>query len=316
MLRYAAMRLASAVPVLFLVTLITYGILLLIPGDPALVIAGPSATEAEIESVRALLGLDRPVLERMLIWYAGLAQGDLGRSMLLGRSVWQAIVERLPVTLSLGGLAMLLTVVLGVRSGLVAAVRQNTIVDQVTMTVALLGVSLPNFWLGLLFIFLFSVQLGWLPTGGYVPLSEDPLGWLRNLAMPAVSLALMQMALLARITRSSMLEVLKQDYVRTARAKGLPGWVVVGKHALRNVMIPLVTVIGIILSLMVSGTVVVETVYSLPGIGRLIVSAILQRDYPVILGGLLCTATSLVLVNLLVDLLYAWLDPRIRYDAG
>ena len=313
MWRYALMRIASAIPVILLVTLISFGLMLLIPGDPALVIAGPSATAAEIESVRAQLGLDRPVLQRMLAWYAGLLQGDLGRSLLLGRSVGQAIWERVPVSLSLALLALAITIVLGVLAGVIAAVRQNTWVDQAAMTFAMLGVSLPNFWLALLFIFFFAVHLGWFPTGGYVPLSEDPVGWLRSLILPAVSLALMQIGLLARITRSSMLEVLRQDYIRTARAKGLPFHAVVGRHALRNVLIPLVTVIGITVSLMISGTVVIETVYSLPGIGRLIVSAILQRDYPVIQGGLLLTAVLLVVINLVVDLLYAWLDPRIRY---
>ncbi|HVL71581.1 MAG TPA: ABC transporter permease [Beijerinckiaceae bacterium] len=313
MWRYALMRIASAIPVILLVTLISFGLMLLIPGDPALVIAGPSATAAEIESVRVQLGLDRPVLQRMLAWYAGLLQGDLGRSLLLGRSVGQAIWERVPVSLSLALLALAITIVLGVLAGVIAAVRQNTWVDQAAMTFAMLGVSLPNFWLALLFIFFFAVHLGWFPTGGYVPLSEDPLGWLRSLILPAVSLALMQIGLLARITRSSMLEVLRQDYIRTARAKGLPFHAVVGRHALRNVLIPLVTVIGITVSLMISGTVVIETVYSLPGIGRLIVSAILQRDYPVIQGGLLLTAVLLVVINLVVDLLYAWLDPRIRY---
>ncbi len=316
MRRYVLLRVASAVLVIGLVTLITFGLLLIIPGDPALVIAGPAATPAEIEGVRTQLGLDRPVLERMIAWYAALARGDLGRSLLLGRSVVNAVIERLPVTLSLAMLALIITVPLGVITGVVAAVRHNTWVDQVAMMVAMLGVSLPNFWLGLLLIFFFSVHLGWLPTGGYVPLRDDPVGWLRSLMMPAVSLALMQMGLLARITRSSMLEVLKQDYIRTARAKGVPSRSVVWRHALRNVTIPLVTVIGIVVSLMISGTAVIETVYSLPGIGRLIVSAIQQRDYPVIQGGLMLTACSLVIINLAVDLLYAWLDPRVRYDSG
>jgi peptide/nickel transport system permease protein len=316
MRRYVLLRAASAILVIGLVTLITFGLLLIIPGDPAIVIAGPTATPDEIEAVRRQLGLDRPLLERMAAWYGGLVQGDLGRSLLLGRSVVQAVVERLPVTASLAALALVITVVLGVVAGVVAAVKHNTWLDQATMTIAMLGVSLPNFWLGLLLIFLFSVHLGWLPTGGYVPLGEDPLGWLRSLAMPAVSLALMQMGLLARITRSSMLEVLKQDYIRTARAKGVPLRSIIWRHALRNVAIPLVTVIGIVVSLMISGTAVIETVYSLPGIGRLIVSAIQQRDYPVIQGGLMLTACTLVLINLAVDLLYAWLDPRIRYDSG
>jgi peptide/nickel transport system permease protein len=313
MARYIAWRLVSAVPVVLLVTLIAFSIMSLVPGDPAAIIAGATATDAEIAELRQALGLDRPFLARLVAWYGDLLRGDLGRSILLQRPVTQAIAERLPVTLALGAYAMLLTVVAGVGLGVLAAVRQNTWLDQLCMTVAVLGVSIPNIWLALLFVFLFAVTLGWFPTGGYVPFAQDPMGALVSLTLPAVALALMQVGLLARMTRSAMLEVLRQDFVRTARAKGLPGWFVVLRHALGNALIPLVTVMGIILSLMISGTVVIESVFSLPGMGRLIVNAIQRRDYPVIQGGLLLIATSLVLVNLAVDLLYAWLDPRVRY---
>ena len=225
----------------------------------------------------------------------------------------EAIAERLPVTLALGAYALALTLVMGVGLGVLAAVRQNSWVDQLCMTVAVLGVSIPNLWLALLFVFLFAVTLGWFPTGGCVPMTENVWGSFASLTLPAAALALMQVGLLARMTRSAMLEVLRQDFVRTARAKGLPGWFVVLRHALGNALVPLVTVLGIILSLMISGTVVIESVFSLPGMGRLIVNAVQRRDYPVIQGGLLLIATSLVLVNLVVDLLYAWLDPRVRY---
>jgi peptide/nickel transport system permease protein len=310
---YIAWRLVSAVPVILLVTLISFSVMSLVPGDPAAIIAGATATDAEIADLRVALGLDRPFLERLLSWYGDLLSGDLGRSILLQRPVAEAIAERLPVTLALGAYAMVLTLVFGVGLGVVAAVRQNTWVDQICMTVAVLGVSIPNLWLALLFVFLFAVTLGWFPTGGYVPFGEDALGALVALTLPAISLALMQVGLLARMTRSAMLEVLRQDFVRTARAKGLPGWFVVLRHALGNALIPLVTVLGIILSLMISGTVVIESVFSLPGMGRLIVNAIQRRDYPVIQGGLMLIAVALVLVNLVVDLLYAWLDPRVRY---
>jgi peptide/nickel transport system permease protein len=182
------------------------------------------------------------------------------------------------------------------------------------MALAVVGVSVPNFWLGLLLIILFSVTLDWLPAGGYVPLAQDPRAWLRALLLPAASLALLQVGLLARMTRATVVEMLRQDFVRTARAKGLPGWLVVGKHAFGNVMIPVMTVLGITVSLLLSGSVVVETVFSVPGLGRLMATAILARDYPVIQGGLLATAVMFVAINLLVDVLYAWLDPRIRYD--
>ncbi|WP_291295473.1 ABC transporter permease [Elioraea sp.] len=310
---YIAWRLVSAVPVILLVTLISFSIMSLVPGDPAAIIAGATATDAEIADLRVALGLDRPFLTRLVHWYGDLLSGDLGRSILLQRPVAEAIAERLPVTLALGAYALVLTLVFGVGLGVVAAVRQNTWVDQICMTVAVLGVSIPNLWLALLFVFLFAVTLGWFPTGGYVPFGEDAVGALVALTLPAISLALMQVGLLARMTRSAMLEVLRQDFVRTARAKGLPGWFVVLRHALGNALIPLVTVMGIILSLMISGTVVIESVFSLPGMGRLIVNAIQRRDYPVIQGGLMLIATALVLVNLVVDLLYAWLDPRVRY---
>jgi len=310
---YIFNRLASAMLVVLLVTLISFSVMLLVPGDPAAMVAGANATEEDIQLIRVQLKLNLPFHERLLDWVTGLVHGDLGRSILLQRPVSEAIAERLPVTLALSAYAMVITLVAGVGLGVTAAVRQNSWVDQLCMTVALLGVSLPNVWLAILFIMFFAVNLGWFPTGGYAPFSD---GWgkaLIALTLPAIALALTQIGLLARMARSSMLEVLRQDYVQTARAKGLPGWLVVGKHAMKNAMIPLVTVFGIILSLSLSGTVVIETVFSLPGMGRLIVNAIQRRDYPVIQGGLLLTAAALVLVNLAVDLLYAWLDPRVRY---
>ncbi|MBL8688609.1 MAG: ABC transporter permease [Rhodospirillaceae bacterium] len=310
---YILHRLASAILVVFLVTIISFSVMSLVPGDPASVVAGANATPDEIAAIRIQLGLHLPYHERLLNWVAGLLQGDLGRSILLQRTVAEAVAERLPVTIALSIYAMALTLVLGVGLGVFAAVRQNSWVDQLCMTVALLGVSLPNVWLAILFVMFFSVYLGWFPTGGYVPFDQSISGALVALTLPAIALSLTQIGLLARMARSSMLEVLRQDYVQTARAKGLPRWSVIGKHALKNVMIPLVTVFGIILSLSLSGTVVIETVFSLPGMGRLIVNAIQRRDYPVIQGGLLLTASALVLVNLAVDLLYAWLDPRVRY---
>lgn len=310
---YILHRLASAVLVVFLVTIISFSVMSLVPGDPASVVAGANATPDEIAAIRIQLGLHLPYHERLLNWVAGLLQGDLGRSILLQRTVAEAVAERLPVTIALSIYAMILTLVLGVGLGVFAAVRQNSWVDQLCMTVALLGVSLPNVWLAILFVMFFSVYLGWFPTGGYVPFDQSISGALVALTLPAIALSLTQIGLLARMARSSMLEVLRQDYVQTARAKGLPRRSVIGKHALKNVMIPLVTVFGIILSLSLSGTVVIETVFSLPGMGRLIVNAIQRRDYPVIQGGLLLTASALVLVNLAVDLLYAWLDPRVRY---
>ncbi|BBK33522.1 peptide/nickel transport system permease protein [Stella humosa] len=307
-------RLLAAIPVLLIVTLIAASIMQLVPGDPAAVIAGQGASDAEVAQVRAQLGLDRSFPVRLAEWYVGLARGDLGHSLMLNRSVGQAILERVPVTLALSGVALLLTVLIGVPAGVLAALRPNSWVDQLVLTLALVGVSVPNFWLSLMLIVLFGVIVEWFPTGGYVPFADDPVQWARSLVLPSISLALLQIGLLARITRATMLEVLRNDYVRTARAKGLPRRMVVGKHALKNVMIPVVTVIGISFGLLLSGSVVIETVYSIPGMGRLLATAIFSRDYPVIQGGLLVTAATLVLLNLVVDLLYAALDPRVTYD--
>jgi peptide/nickel transport system permease protein len=314
MAEFVLRRLLSAVPVLFLVTLIAASIMQLVPGDPAIIIAGQSASDAEVQQVRQALGLDRPFPLRLLDWYGGLLRGDLGQSLLLNRSVTEAILERAPVTLALAGFALMLTVLIGVPAGVIAALRANTWVDQAVLVIALIGVSVPNFWLSLMLIVAFGVWLDLLPAGGYTPFSDDPVGWARSLILPGISLALLQIGLLARITRATMLEVLRQDYVRTARAKGLPAWMVVGQHALRNVMVQVVTVTGISFGLLLSGSVVIETVYSIPGMGRLLASAIFSRDYPVIQGGLLVTATMLVLLNLGVDLLYALIDPRVKHD--
>ncbi|MBM3533895.1 MAG: ABC transporter permease [Alphaproteobacteria bacterium] len=312
--RYIVQRVLAAFPVLLIVTLISFCIMQLVPGDPAVVMAGPQATAKEIEQVRVQLGLDKPFLTQLGTWLYGLSHGDLGRSILLGRGVSQAIAERLPITLTLAFLSFMLTVAIGIPAGIIAALRQNTWIDQTVMTVALIGVSLPNFWLGLMLIIFFSVVLDLLPAGGYVAFSQGFWPWFKSLLLPSLSLGLLQMGLLARITRSTMLEVLRQDYIRTARAKGLPMFKVVAKHAFKNALIPVVTIIGIIFSLLLTGSVVIETVYSLPGLGRLLATSIFSRDYPVIQGGLLLTAAMFVGINLLVDVLYAFLDPRVRYD--
>lgn len=304
----------GAIPVLLIVSLITFGMMRLIPGDPSAIIGGLSATAEQLEQIRRDLGLDDPLPMQLAKWYAGLVRGNLGRSILMGQDVFEVTMIRLPVTILLSLYALVLTLLLGLVSGILAALRQNTVVDQVAMVLAMIGISVPNFFLGLLMILLFAVHLGWLPTGGYIPLMQDPIGWLRTSTMPALSLALLQMGLLARITRSTMLEVLRQDYIRTARAKGLPRRLVVVKHALTNALIPITTVVGIIISLSISGAVVTESLFSIPGMGQLLTQAVLNRDYPMVQGGLLLTTTFLVMVNILVDIAYAILDPRVRYE--
>src|ERR1700733_5243294 len=309
-------RLLSALPILLIVSLITFAMIHLIPGDPAAAIAGLSATPEQIANIRRDLGLDQPLLAQLVRWYVNLLHGDLGRLLLLGQPVVQATMQRLPVTLALSAYALVITLLIGLSSGIIAALRQNSWVDQAAMIFAMIGISLPNFYLGLLMIIFFAVDLGWLPTGGYIAFTHDPLGWLATSTMPAISLALLLAGLLARITRSTMLEVLRQDYIRTARAKGLPKRKVVVKHALSNALIPITTVIGIIVSLLISGSVVTETLFSIPGIGQLLTQAVLNRDYPMVQGGLLITTALLVLVNIGVDVAYALLDPRVRYDAA
>jgi peptide/nickel transport system permease protein len=314
MMAYATRRLISAVPVLVLVSLVAFALMHIVPGDAAQVIAGPDATRDQIAAIRSGLGLDRPLSVQLVRWYWHLFHGDLGQSFMLGRSVVQAIGERVPVTFMLAAYSLLLTLPLGILAGVLAAYYHNRWLDSAIMSTALLGVSIPSFWLSIMGIILFSVTLGWLPSTGYVPPEDGILACLRSLTLPAVSLAVFQIGLLARMTRATMLEVLRQDFIRTARAKGVAEWKTVGKHALKNVMVPVQTIIGIIVGVLLAGAVVIEQVFALPGLGRLVIQGILRRDYPVIQGSLLVVAVFLVLINLAIDLLYAALDPRVRYD--
>ncbi len=313
MLRYLVNRIASACLVLLVVSLFTFVLIWLVPGDVASQLADPGASVEELQRIRARLNLDQPWHVQLLSWYGNLLRGDLGQSFLLNRSVTEAIIERIPVTLSLTLLALVIAVVLGVSAGIIAAVRHGSWADQSIMALALVGLSIPDFWLGLVGIYVFAVALGWLPSGGFVPLLQDPVGWARSMALPAFTLGITQVGLIARITRSSMLDVLGQDYVRTARAKGVPAFKVVAKHAFANALIPVITVTGVIIGVLLGGAVVIEQVFSLPGVGRLIIGAVLRRDYPVIQGGLLLLAFIYVFVNIIVDLLYAYVDPRVRY---
>lgn len=314
MLRFLANRLLGALLVLLVVSLVTFVLIWLVPGDVASQIADPGASAEELQRIRTRLNLDQPWHQQVVTWYSNLLfHGDLGQSFLLNRSVTQAILERLPITLSLTGLALLIAISCGVTLGVVAAVRHGSWIDQTTMSIALIGLSIPDFWLGLVAIYVFAVALGWLPSGGFVPITQDVYGWARSMLLPAVTLGLTQMGLIARITRSSMLEVLNQDYVRTARAKGVPTFKVIAKHALANALIPVITVAGVVVGVLLGGAVVIEQVYSLPGVGRLIIGAVLRRDYPVIQGGLLLLAVIYVFVNIAVDMLYAYVDPRVRY---
>lgn len=307
------MRLSQAVPVLLIFAVMVFMLMHLLPGDPAVAIAGPDASAEAVAKIRTQLGLDRPLWLQLFDWFAHLAQGDFGRSLVLNQSVVSAVLERLPVTLSLTFLSLVLTLPIGIALGVVASYWRNTWIDSAVMLTALIGVSLPGFWVGIVSVIIFSVNLGWFPPAGYVPLGQGVWPWFASLVQPAVVLALFQIGFLARITRSAMLDVLDQDFIRTARAKGVDEWHTIAKHAFRNTLIPVVTVLGITISLLVGGSVVVEQVFALPGIGRLIVQGILARDYPLVQGTMLLFGFAFVLINILVDIIYTLVDPRVRY---
>jgi peptide/nickel transport system permease protein len=310
---YLLRRLLALLPVMLVVVTIVFFLIHLIPGDPVAVILGPEANAQQIEDARRELGLDRPLPEQLVRFYARLLRGDLGRSYFLDRPVTTALLERAEPTLVLMAGALFVAVLIGVPSGIVAGAYPGSGWDRVLMTAALLGVCVPGFWLSLNFIYLFSVRLGWLPVAGYASVFSDPVAAFRHLLLPAVSLGFSQSALIARIARSCMIEVLRQDYIRTARAKGLAERSVIYLHAFRNALVPVVTVIGITMAILIGGAVVTEIVFNIPGLGRLIISAILRRDYPVVQGVVLLTAAVYMLINLAVDMVYAFIDPRIRY---
>jgi peptide/nickel transport system permease protein len=310
--RFLLRRFAGAAVVLLLVSLMTFALIWLVPGDPASAFLDASATPEQVARLRVALGLDKPLPLQMVDWYGRVLRGDLGQSILLNRSVAAALVERLPVTLSLAACALAFAVIFGVAAGTIAAVNHNRWPDQLVMTTALFGLSVPEFWLGLVLILTFAVQLGWLPTGGFVPFVQSPTGWLRTILLPALTLGLVQVGFIARMARASMLEALNQDFVRTADAKGLSRFDVVIRHGLPNALIPIMTVIGIVAGALLGGTVIIEQVFSIPGVGRLIIGAIAARDFPVMQGGLLFLALIYLSVNLTVDILYAVVDPRVR----
>ncbi|HYU20500.1 MAG TPA: ABC transporter permease [Chloroflexota bacterium] len=311
--RYLIRRLLAAIPVMLMVATAVFMLLFLAGGDPASVILGPDARPEQVEDLRVKLGLDQPLHVQVYRWYARLLQGDLGQSIFLNRPVTQAIAERAEPTLILTTLALLVALSIGLPMGILSALRRGQWLDTGAMFVAIGGVSMPTFWLGLNLIFVFGVVLAWLPVAGYESLSKGLWDNLRYMIMPAVTLGMAQGALLARLTRSMMLETLSEDYVRTARAKGLAERRVVAAHALRNAMIPLLTIIGLIFAALMGGAVITEQVFNIPGVGRLLIQAVTRRDYPVVQGVVLVVAGLYVLINLVVDVLYGYLDPRLRY---
>jgi peptide/nickel transport system permease protein len=313
MSQYLARRVAALVIVLGVVSVIAFVVTRLVPGDPAGAMLGLEAREEDIQAMRQRLGLDRPLPEQYLRWIGLALRGNLGDSVFIHKPVTEAVAERLEPTLLLMLMAETVALAVGVPSGVISALRRGAWVDQAFMFVTLFAVSVPEFWLGLNLIILFAVHLHWLPSSGYLSLAEGPLVTVSHLLMPGASLGLIHSALIARMTRSAMLEVLGQDYVRTARAKGAPPRLVTYRHALKNAMVPILTVIGLSVAGLLGGATVAETVFAIPGVGLLVVNSVSRRDYPVIQGVLLLAAVVNVVVNLVLDLMYLVVDPRIRY---
>ena len=314
MLHFLLRRLAGAFVVLAIVAVLVFLLTRLASGDPVALLLGDQATTADIAKARVQYGLDKPLTTQFVLWLGELAQGNLGQSLFLQRPVSQALLERAEPTLFLALFAVFIAALIGIPAGMAAAIWRGSHADQAVSGVAMLGASVPSFWLGLILIQFFAVKLGWFPASGY----GDPMATLgerlHHLLLPALVLGLLNSALIIRFTRASMLDILGEDYVRTARAKGLPEGVIMVKHVLRNALVPIVTVLGLTLALMIGGTVVTETVFNLPGVGNLVVRAVLRRDYPVIQGTLLVIAAIYVFINLGVDFLYTLVDPRIRLE--
>ena len=310
---YLLKRLLAAVPVLLIVSLLTFSFIHIIPGDPAMAMLGLNATPAQIEELHRQMGLDQPIMVQYFKWLAKMVTGDMGTSILSGRPIFNSILERLPHTMVLAFLAILISILIAIPSGIIAASRQNSLTDRTVMMFSLVGVSVPSFWVGIICIIFFSVKFNWFPASGYVSIFENFFQGLWYMILPSISLALVLAAVSARMMRSSMLETLRQDYIRTARAKGFSRWGSILKHGFKNALIPVVTVIGVDFGWLLGGTVVIETVFSIPGMGRLVVYAIMNRDYPMIQGVILYMAVIYMLMNLLVDILVLFLNPRIRY---
>jgi peptide/nickel transport system permease protein len=310
--RFIAQRLLSTIPVLLLVSLGVFSLIHVIPGDPVQVMAGESQDPEVVANLRHQLGLDRPLYAQYASWLGHAVRGDLGRSIRTNKPVLSIIAERARPTLELSVFAMILALLVALPIGVLSATHRNSPIDAIGTSFAVFGISMPNFVIGLILIFVFAVRLGWLPTSGFVDVFHDPVQGLRSLLLPGITLALQLTAIIARMTRSTLLESLGQDYIRTARAKGLTEHAVVLRHAFRNALIPVVTVVGLQIGGLLAGAVITEFIFSIPGIGSLIIDSIFSRDFPVVQGVVLVTALGFIASNLVADLLYAVLDPRIR----
>lgn len=313
MLAFILRRLLATIPVMAVVALVVFAILRLTPGDPAAIIAGDSASAEQLEQIRRHMGLDKPIYMQFVIWLLQLLRGDLGTSLISGVPVLGMIADRMGPSLSLATSTIVFTVLVAIPLGVIAAWHQGKLVDRAVMAFSVLGFSVPVFVTGYILILIFAMGLGWLPVQGYRPLADGFWPYAQRLILPTLALSSIYIALIARITRTSIIEVMGEDFIRTARAKGLKESAVLMQHALRNAAVPIVTIIGVGIALLISGVVVTESVFNLPGLGRLVVEAVLARDYPVIQALILLFSFIYILINLLVDVLYTVFDPRIRY---
>ncbi|MDQ3548550.1 MAG: ABC transporter permease [Chloroflexota bacterium] len=314
MTRYIIRRLVHAAFIVWGVATLVFFMLQIIPGDPIILMLGEQYTPEAAEQLRNKLGLDEPIYVQYFKWVGNVLQGDLGRSNATGESVSDAIKTALPKTMSIAVVSFAIAILIAFPAGIIAALKRNSPIDYVVSILAFVGVSMPGFWFGIVLILLFAVRLGWFPAVGYTPISEGFWEWLKHLILPSIAVGMGYAAILMRFIRAGLLEVLGSDYVRTARSKGLRERAVIGRHAMRNALIPVVTVAGIQLALLLNGSVVIEIVFSIRGMGRLLVRGILDKDYPVVQASILLIAVVFVLANLIVDIIYTFLDPRIRYD--
>ena len=310
---YLLRRLLASLPVIFLVGVLTFSLLHIAPGDPATIIAGDEATPEDVEKIRKGLGLDRPLIVQFGLWVGRLARGDLGTSIFSNRPITSLMAPRVQPTVTLAILGLTLTLLIGIPLGILAAWWAGTAIDRIVMIFVVLGFSIPVFWLGFIMIWGLAVNLKLFPVIGYTPISNGIVPFLRAMTLPSLAVAIPSAALVARMTRSAMLEVLREDYIRTARAKGLTEMTVHVRHAFKAASIPIVTIIGLLFAALASGFVVTETVFTIPGLGRMVVDAVVRRDYPIVQAMLMLVAVTYVFINLAVDILYAYLDPRIRY---
>ena len=314
MLKFIIRRVLMLFPVLIIVAVIAFLVTRLMPGDPVLLILGDFATAEEIDRLTKQLGFDQPIYIQFFLWLQHLLQGDFGQSLFLHMPVTKAILSRIEPTVLLAIVGQTLGILIGIPLGVIAAVKHRTWIDQSAIGLSLVGISIPNFWLALILILFFGVKLQWFPVAGYQPLAQAGFGVIKYLILPGITLGFMQSGLIARMTRSAMLDVLSQDYIRTARAKGLAEKIIIARHALKNALIPVITVIGFSFAILLGGTWIVETVFNIPGTGALAITAIMRRDYPIIQGSMIFVAFIYVFVNLLIDICYAIVNPRVKYQ--